>query len=630
MQVNLARKWRSRRFEELVGQSLVVRTLKNSLYRNLIFPVYLFSGTRGCGKTSVARIFASAINCEQNGDFRSNPQDITLPCLQCKSCKAMLALNHPDFIEIDAASHTGVDNIRQISEAASFVPAISQKKIYLIDEAHMLSKAAFNAFLKLLEEPPSTACFILATTEVSKIPSTVRSRCLQLFFYPVNNKELMQHLAFVCDQEKLSYEREALLAIAVESEGSVRDALNLIERIRLISTKITLNAVSKVLGSISNYNLVNLMKLLLKQQDEELFKSLDEELLKVNDSIYFFRKISQLVLLIMSIKKKLVPCKDSEIFSDFLVYIDDELFELVANYSLKTFIEFIDLVVRYESLLVKTIQWHLIIKVLFLKFLNCLKDEIDFNKPTNASKAPEKSTININRDIKKNSDNLEGNITSNITPSFELPDDKNSIANFNSDIKLENLSNNSEKIENSKILDSNAVSKKNITFSEFTKRLREENVLVSSIFSQVMDIKLIGNQLELAFSAHLSFYKDTIDQSKSLWEPLIKEYYKNDTIEVVLLFNKNIGNNDLQKKNNSKPSLEITKENIIRTTFEKSTSSVKKTDKNIQLVDNRAMFLKNDLKFKGYKFDIKGKEGEFKFTNLLLEIFPGTIRILDA
>ncbi len=148
MTVHLARKWRSKNFNELVGQDLSVRLLKNSLFKKAFFPAYLFSGLRGSGKTSMGRIFAAAVNCQQLDDFIQAPQTIILPCGTCISCKALFAGQHPDFIEIDAASHTGVDNMRLIIESASMLPTLARKKIYLIDEAHMLSKAAFNAALK--------------------------------------------------------------------------------------------------------------------------------------------------------------------------------------------------------------------------------------------------------------------------------------------------------------------------------------------------------------------------------------------------------------------------------------------------------------------------------------------------
>ena len=146
--LNLARKWRPKDFKQIIGQEIPIKILLNSLYLKKLFPVYLFAGPRGCGKTSTARIFAAAINCEQLINFQNKPNSHSIPCLKCESCKSMLNAQHPDFIEIDAASHTGVENVRQILQNCVYIPLSGNKKIYLIDEAHMLSKASFNAFLK--------------------------------------------------------------------------------------------------------------------------------------------------------------------------------------------------------------------------------------------------------------------------------------------------------------------------------------------------------------------------------------------------------------------------------------------------------------------------------------------------
>src|SRR3989339_55359 len=231
IQLNLARKWRSKQFEQIVGQDLSVRILKNSLFLGKFFPVYLFAGQHGCGKTTTARVFAAAVNCEKLPDFQQNPKKFIVPCLECNSCKAMMKGKHPDFIEMDAASHTGVDNVRQIIEASTLLPLLGRKKVYLIDEAHMLSKAAFNAFLKILEEPPASVFFILATTDDHKIIDTVRSRCFQLFFNAVDQSVLLNHLVQICEQEGIKYEPAGLALIIKETGGSVRDALNLMEQV---------------------------------------------------------------------------------------------------------------------------------------------------------------------------------------------------------------------------------------------------------------------------------------------------------------------------------------------------------------------------------------------------------------
>lgn len=258
--LNLARAWRPKTFEEMIGQPLVVKSITNSLRHDMLFPVYLLAGMRGTGKTSMGRMFAAAINCAQRSAFREGTYDGPMPCGSCDSCRAMAQGTHPDSIEIDAASHTGVDHVRQIIDESLFLPVMGTKKVYLIDEAHMLSKAAWNAFLKILEEPPVTALFLLATTDPHKIIDTVRSRCFQLFFDPIPLDALVGHLAHVCDEEKIGYEQEALRLIARSSEGAVRDALNALERVRLSETTVSEAAVRQVLGILDDESALDLLR----------------------------------------------------------------------------------------------------------------------------------------------------------------------------------------------------------------------------------------------------------------------------------------------------------------------------------------------------------------------------------
>ena len=295
MQLNLARAWRSKHFDELVGQPLVIRLVKNSLYRNLIFPVYLLSGMRGCGKTSVARLFAAALNCQALETFQKDPQNQQLPCLVCTSCLAMQKMNHPDFIEIDAASHTGVDNVRSIIDTASFVPVMGRKKIYLIDEAHMLSKAAFNAFLKILEEPPLSVVFMLATTDPHKILGTVTSRCFQLFFDPIDISSVAKHLAAICAQENIAFEEAALALIAQETEGSMRDALNMVERIRIAYPSITVTAVTELLGTIDNERLIQLLQAVVQNSPAQVITLLKNYELHTYNPLTFWKSFVELI-----------------------------------------------------------------------------------------------------------------------------------------------------------------------------------------------------------------------------------------------------------------------------------------------------------------------------------------------
>jgi len=219
----LARRWRPQRFTDLVGQDVVVRTLQNSLKNNQMAHAYLLTGIRGTGKTTIARLLAMVVNCAapEQGE----------PCGKCAACSSISGGSNLDVQEMDAASHTGVDDIREILDGVRYPPTSLPYKVYIIDEAHMLSKSAFNALLKTLEEPPARVLFLLATTEVEKLPITVRSRCQRFDLRRLGADEISAYLARVLDTEKIAYEIEALHAIAHAADGSVRDALSLTERV---------------------------------------------------------------------------------------------------------------------------------------------------------------------------------------------------------------------------------------------------------------------------------------------------------------------------------------------------------------------------------------------------------------
>lgn len=238
----LYRKYRPSTFEEVVGQQHITQALKNQIVSGNIGHAYLFTGSRGIGKTSIARIFAKAVNC-------LNPKDGS-PCGECESCKKLSAQNDINIIEIDAASNNKVDDVRELREKVKFLPVDARYKVYIIDEVHMLTDSAFNALLKTLEEPPKHIIFILATTEVHKLPATILSRCTRFDFRLVGLDELVELLKKIFDEENISYDNEALKAIAVAGEGSVRDTLSIADSVIAYSSgKVTLERVESVLGS---------------------------------------------------------------------------------------------------------------------------------------------------------------------------------------------------------------------------------------------------------------------------------------------------------------------------------------------------------------------------------------------
>lgn len=246
----LYRKYRPDNFGALIGQKHIVQILKNSINDNKISHAYLFSGPRGTGKTSTARILAKAVNCINNKGG--------LACGECDACQSFNT--NPDIIEIDAASNNGVEEIRELINNVKIMPTSLKKKVYIIDEVHMLSQSAFNALLLTLEEPPEHVIFILATTNLESVPITIVSRCQRFEFKRITDEDIIERLKYVCEVEGISYEEDALKEIADASDGGLRDALSILDQLSKNDTTITVNMVSDEIGSISNKKLEELIK----------------------------------------------------------------------------------------------------------------------------------------------------------------------------------------------------------------------------------------------------------------------------------------------------------------------------------------------------------------------------------
>ena len=229
----LHHKYRPTSFDELVGQDPIKSTLKQALISDRIAPAYIFSGPRGTGKTSSARIFAKSLNCLKS------EKATTTPCGQCELCKGISSGNALDVIEIDAASNTGVENIRELIERSRFAPAKARWKVYVIDECHMLSTAAFNALLKTLEEPPRQVVFILATTDPQRVLPTILSRCMRFDFRRIALHDLESHLISIAKKEEIQINEEAISLIAKHSQGGLRDAESLLDQVSLLPSPIT-------------------------------------------------------------------------------------------------------------------------------------------------------------------------------------------------------------------------------------------------------------------------------------------------------------------------------------------------------------------------------------------------------
>ncbi|MCP1660344.1 DNA polymerase III subunit gamma/tau [Neisseria perflava] len=265
----LARKWRPKTFADLVGQEHVVKALRNALDEGRLHHAYLLTGTRGVGKTTIARILAKSLNCEH--------PDHGEPCGECQSCTQIDAGRYVDLLEIDAASNTGIDNIREVLENAQYAPTAGKYKVYIIDEVHMLSKSAFNAMLKTLEEPPEHVKFILATTDPHKVPITVLSRCLQFVLRNMTTQQVAEHLAKVLDKEQIAYEPAALQLLGRAAAGSMRDALSLLDQaIAMGSGSVAEQDVRQMIGAVDKQYLYELLNGIVAQDGAALLDKAQE------------------------------------------------------------------------------------------------------------------------------------------------------------------------------------------------------------------------------------------------------------------------------------------------------------------------------------------------------------------
>ena len=308
MYLALYRKYRPQTFDEVIGQDHIVKTLVNQIKMDKISHAYLFTGSRGTGKTSTAKIFARAINCENSNNGS--------PCGKCETCKSLAGTNI-DVLEIDAASNNGVDEIRDLREKVKYPPVVGKYKVYIIDEVHMLSTSAFNALLKTLEEPPSHTVFILATTEVHKLPATILSRCLRFDYKLVSLEELSALLRKILKEENVSFDEQAINIIARAGEGSVRDTLSIADRcVSFAGNDLTYQKVLSVLGVSEREVLIKVAENMLSKNVGNALVELDvvlsqgkSPLVFSNDLISYFRDLI-LVYTLGDKSREIVVVKD--------------------------------------------------------------------------------------------------------------------------------------------------------------------------------------------------------------------------------------------------------------------------------------------------------------------------------
>lgn len=530
--ISLYRKYRPKKFEDVVGQEMIVKILRNSIKENKIAHAYIFAGPRGVGKTSIAKIFSKAVNCLNpiNGDL----------CENCDVCSND-ADNEIDIIEIDAASNNGVDEIREIRNSIKLMPTRLKYKVYIIDEVHMLSISAFNALLKTLEEPPSHAIFILATTEVNKIPSTVISRCQKFDFEKITPKLIEKQLNKILELENKIISDKIVKLIAKISDGGMRDAINLLDQIiSLNNSNITTDDVYKIIGEIT---------------DEELFEILNSIYNgNMADVLYYIEKISDKGINFDAVCNKLQSfIRDILIYKNTEKYFDNEYeikLDKYCNYDDEVYLKLCHELFSLSNELKKTTNQKNLVEIYFIKMVLLIlnnKNNNDYNIIKSDDILIEKETNDIKKITEENTKNI------NLIKKIRI---NNALFGANKKIKTEFV----EKFRN---IDEYMFTKK---FNSLASILKKANIEVVSdknvIFSFKNDFELILfdkniKQIDDFVSKICNHEYKTIAITIVEWNKIKKEYIKNinDGIKYEYIDEKqkinNKNNNELENTLNS-------------------------------------------------------------------------------
>jgi DNA polymerase-3 subunit gamma/tau len=536
------RKFRPKIFDDVLGQEHVTRTLKNQIMSNNIAHAYLFSGIRGTGKTSTAKIFARAVNCLNNHEGN--------PCNECEICISILDETNMDVIEMDAASNNGVDDIRELRDKVMFLPVKSKYKVYIIDEVHMLSKGAFNALLKTLEEPPEHLLFILATTEPQKIPPTILSRCQRFDLKRINADIIVENMKKICNELEIKYEEKALKLIAANSEGAMRDAQSILDRCISFNSQVDYDTVINLLGTV-NYQVV--LEAVEAIVDKNIVKamSLVDNILNSGKEITFF-----LDELIICFRNMLIMKTTNS--SDNLMRISEdetnEIIELNKKISVEEIVKIIEELSIAQSECKKALNPRVLLETKLIKMLHNVHyvnlDELvkrikNIENTLNGNYQPKDALIK--REIK--TDNIinepEGkeNIERTKKTANAKKTEKEDTLNRE---KIENIDENKEeaRANNQQNKSDQAIFDAIINeWQSLLKEIRRENAGLQAIIRESKLTEVINKKAVFEFDPKFTFHINAANQPKNKEEfKEILSRFLNEKCEVEFITKKEIKN----------------------------------------------------------------------------------------
>ena len=490
----LYRVYRPKTFGDVVGQEHIVKTLKNQIKNNNIGHAYLFSGTRGTGKTSTAKIFARAVNC-------LNPINEE-PCNECEICIDTLNDNIMDIVEIDAASNNSVDDIRELRESVKYTPSKAKYKVYIIDEVHMLSQGAFNALLKTLEEPPSYVIFILATTEPHKIPATILSRCQRFDFKRVSSKDIASRMSYICKKENIEAEEKALSLIARNSQGALRDALSILDQcISFGNEKIEYNDVIELLGTVNIDELFELSQSII---DENTKKSLEI----LNEFIIWGKDIRNLINDLIDHFRNLMVCKVSKDLDEIISLPEESierLKEQSQNVNINDLIRILNILSETQDSMKSSSNTRILAEVTIMKIAQPMFDE--------SKEALIKRIENLEEKIE--SENIKVS-TVQIEQSKDVKSqiiEDNKVEENKEDVAYEEV-----KSEDVRLVES--------SWKKITQKIKDDRKLsVAALLKEVNTFNVKDNILYLIFNDNFSFARSRLNSKETIEyiESIIRE-----------------------------------------------------------------------------------------------------------
>ena len=503
----LYRKYRPTNFAEVVGQEHIVKTLKNAVKREKIAHAYLFSGPRGIGKTTIARILAKVVNCKKPKDGE--------PCNECENCLNINENKFLDLIEIDAATHTQVDKIRDLIEKINFSPTAGKYKVYIIDEVHMLSKGAFNALLKTLEEPPKHAIFILATTEIHKIPATIISRCQRFDFRRLKVSEIRGRLEKIAKKEKVEVEKGVLDFIAINSNGGLRDSESLFGQILSLEDKdITLKEVQTILAIADISVAVKLIELVVEKKYSEAIDYIN----KITDDGYDLEQFNIFLieycrkLMLIKISPEIKENFSSEMTEEQIAELEDLSQKITISQILKMLQVFIKSKEEIKSSIIQQLPLELAIAKINIADKESLTDKANANYNDKIKEPLKKITEKVSSSVKQSQDFIK--------KSMRLEKEEEKIKTVEKVEKKVNF-NNSDKI---------ALDTVNLEWNEILEEMKSHNHSLTAFLKTCQPVEARENKITI--SCKYSFHKDKLREigNKAIIEKVISEILKTDIL----------------------------------------------------------------------------------------------------